>query len=132
MALYEDRIFAYQAMQQLDKVIDDEPELAGKMVAMDERNRLAFLELESYQSSKKFLYKHPILRSYKIKNKLDALRKSDPERFMKDLINASKAIARYESKINNKKYKSEEELLSWRNLIKDYKEKLELMKACIS
>ena len=132
MVLYEDRIQCWEKMTELDVILDDQPDKAGLMVTLDIRNRQAFDELSHYQSSKSFLYQHPLLLKYKLKNSLDALRKADPERFMKELINASKAITRYESMIKTRKYKDQEELNNWNELILSYQQKLDVMKTLIS
>lgn len=134
MVLYNDRVYAWHRMAKLDKVIDEDPSLMNisQMVKDDIRNRLAFLELEHYNKHHKFLYKHPILKDYKLHNDLDRLRKASPERFMNELVNADKNITRYESRIRNRKYRDEEEKQTWLNHIEDFKQKLEIMKKLIA
>jgi hypothetical protein len=134
MALYNDRVYAYERMEKLDKVIDKEPTLDNirQMVTDDERNRLAFFELEHYQKTGAFLYKHPILVKYKLTNDLEQLRKASPERFMSELVNADKNITRYRSLIKNNKYKDEEERMAWEGHIGDLSDKLGIMKLLIS
>jgi hypothetical protein len=134
MALYNDRVYAYERMQNLDKILDKEPTLDNirQMVTDDERNRLSFLELEAYQKTGAFLYKHPILTKHKTTNDLEALRKANPERFMSELVNADKNITRYRSQIKNNKYKDDEERIAWEGHISGLSEKLGIMKRLIS
>lgn len=132
MALYNERVYSYERMQKLNRVIDEHPERAGQMVANDNSNHLAFLELSNYENTGTFLYLHPVLKSYKKENELEALRKADPDRFMAELVNADKSITRYRSLINNKKYKNNEELARWQAIVDDYEHKLSVMKRLIS
>lgn len=121
-------------MKAIDKVIDQVPTAGNisKMVADDERNRLAFLELAHFEKTGRFLYKHPILKKEKLTNELEQLRKSNPDKFTSDLVNASKNITRYTSQINNYKYKNEEEKIKWLNHIRDLNMKLEIMRELLS
>lgn len=132
MALYNERVYSYERMKELSTTIDTNTNKAGKMVADDLSNHLAFLELESFNNEGKFIYNHPILAEYRHEKQLEALRKADPERFMNDLINADKNITRYKSQIKNEKYKTKEELIKWQQLISDYETKLKLMKEIIA
>lgn len=132
MALYNERVYAYDRMKALNEVIDEHPEKSGQMVANDNSNHLAFLELSNYEKTGTFLYMHPVLKDYKQENELDALRKADPTRFMQEMVNAEKSITRYNSLIKNKKYKSDEELKNWQEKINFYKHKLTVMQQLIS
>ena len=134
MTIYNDRVYAYERMQQTDKLIEDDPspENIKKLLDDDERNLLGFRELESYNNSHTFLYVHPLLKKHKLESDLERLRKSNPERFMKELINADKSITRYQSLINNRKYKNKQELAAWRQHIQKFREKKEIMKQLLS
>lgn len=132
MTLYNERIYTYERMALLNNDIDEHPELAGQMVAEDISNHLAFVELQSYNDRGEFVYKHPILIAYKKENELEALRKSNPERFINEMVNADKAITRYKSQINTGKYKNDEERQQFEAHIASYQEKLEIMKRLIS
>lgn len=98
----------------------------------DTRNHLAFVELTTYQNTKAFAYLHPLLLDYKLHNELNQLRQINPEKFMNELVNANKNITRYQSLINNNKYKDEDELAKWQGIIKDCANKLDVMKKIIS
>jgi hypothetical protein len=121
-------------MARTDHLLDRDPSLDNikQMISDDIRNRLAFQELEHYQKHGRFLYKHPLLKDQKLIDELDQMRKTDPERFMNELVNADKSISRYQSQLKNKKYKNDEEKLAWQELIRQYKVKLGIMKRLIA
>jgi hypothetical protein len=134
MALYNDRVYAFERMAALDKVIDQDPSTMNlrQMVTDDERNHLAFLELDNFSKHGAFLYKHPILKQHKLHNELDALRRASPDRFMNEMVNADKNITRYRSMIKNNKYRDPQEKVTWEGHVKNMEEKLEIMKKLIS
>lgn len=121
-------------MIELDPELDKDPNdnNIGQMVGADARNRLAFVELEHYQEHHTFKGDHPIVSRYKLLNELNRLRYSDPDQFMKDLINASKGITRYQSMIKTSKFKDDQERVLWETMIKQFKEKLQIMQDLIS
>jgi hypothetical protein len=120
-------------MVRIDAVLDFADDKQTKeFIDADARNHLAFLELSNYEQHKAFLYLHPLLKKYKLEAELNLLRKSNPNEFMNQTINASKNITRYQSQIKSKKYKDKEELETWLALIKDYSDKLSIMKTLIS
>jgi hypothetical protein len=119
-------------MERLNEILDNNPGRVGDMVKDANLNRIAHVELQAYNDTGQFLYKHPILSRYNLKNELEQLRKACPDKFMEELINASKNITRYESQIRTNKYSDPEELASWQETIVHYKDKLDLMKQLIS
>jgi len=134
MALYNDRAYAFDRMSNLDVTLDKEPTLDNvrRMVNDDERNHLAFQELEHFSVTGTFLYLHPILKHHKLTNDLDALRKASPERFMNEMVNADKNITRYRSQLKNQKYRDDKERQAWEGHIKVMAEKLDIMKRLIA
>lgn len=133
MVLYNDRVYAYERMQALDPVLDTaDTETIAAFCSDDDRNHLAFLELKYFEKHGEFMYLHPILEKQAHENELEILRKSNPTEFMKQMVNAQKSIERYTSRINNKKYKNEEELADWYRLIESYTKKLDMMQTLIS
>lgn len=100
MALYEDRVMCYYKMRDIEKQIDDNPELAKDMVQWHERHVLAQYELESYQRDKAFLYKHPITEQHSLEQRLERMRKLDPAGFADELAKAKEYIKRYRSYLN--------------------------------
>lgn len=133
MALYNDRVYAYERMEALDPVLDvATSETIAAFCTDDERNQLAFLELSYFENHGEFLYLHPLLQNQAHENELEILRKSNPGEFTKQMVNAQKSIERYTSRINSGKYKNETELADWSALIVFYSKKLEMMQALIS
>lgn len=133
MALYNDRVYAYQRMKVADSTIDTATtEQIEQFLADDERNHLAFLELSHFEKTGDFIYLHPIIKAKAKDNYLEVLRKANPTEFTRQMVNAKKSIERYTSRINLKKYRTENELNEWTGLIATYTEKLKIMQALIS
>lgn len=135
MVLYNDRVFSFEQLAHMEPVVRREApddETLGRFIDLDIRNQLAFMELEHYQKTGRFLYEHPLTKMRKQHNELEALRKSNPERFASELINADKSITRYRSYVENKKYKSPKEKLSWQHLIEVYSQKKEIMQKLLA
>ena len=133
MVLYNDRVYAFERMKALDPVLDSAgTEQIEQYCADDDRNHLAHLELHYFEKHGDFLYLHPLLRDQAREHELEILRKSNPTEFMKQMVNAQKSIERYQSRINNKKYKNQEELADWSTLIESYTKKIKMMQTLIS
>jgi hypothetical protein len=107
----------YRRMQEIDVLLDDQPELAKDMIQQDERNRQAHKELKSFNDAGKFAYKHPFVikqKHYKDSyTELTELRRTDPATFLNEITNVTQNIRRIQSQLNKKKYKSEDERRSW-------------------
>jgi len=133
MALYNDRVYAFERMKALDSILDN---ATDKQVAQyiddDDRNYLAFLELSNFEKLKEFLYIHPIMTIQAKENTLEILRKTNPTEFTRQMINAQKSIERYTSRINQQKYKDDTERDDWARLIETYTNKLNIMQDLIS
>ena len=133
MALYNDRVYAYERMQALDSVIDSATdEQLAQFVDDDDRNHLAFIELKCSEKRGEFLYLHPLLKDQARENDLEILRKTNPAEFTRQMVNAQKSIERYTSRINLSKYKNEQERADWLALIDTYTKKLDIMQLLIS
>ena len=104
-------------MQEIDVLLDTQPELAMEMVELDNRNRKAHKELQLYNDHKTFLYKHPIIARRKQYDdqlaELYELKRNDPGALMNEITNVTQNIRRIRSNLNKKKYKSNEEKQSW-------------------
>ena len=104
-------------MQEIDVLLDDQPELAMDMVLLDERNRQAHKELKSFNDTGQFVYKHPFVvkkKHYKDSyTELTELKRADPSAFLKEITNVTQNIRRIQSSLNKKKYKTEDEKRSW-------------------
>jgi len=133
MALYNDRVYAFERMKALDPILDDATdEQIAAFIDDDDRNYLAFLELSNYEKLKEFLYIHPIMTIQAKENTLEILRKTNPTEFTRQMINAQKSIERYTSRINQQKYKDDTERDDWARLIETYTNKLNIMQDLIS
>jgi CRISPR/Cas system-associated endonuclease Cas1 len=119
-------------MQEIDLILDDQPQLAIEMVECDITNRQAHEELQAYNDHRIFLYKHPFTRTRKHYaeqlSELYELKRQRPELFLQEITNVSQNIRRIESNIRKKKYKTPDELTSWQeNLLKANTKKTILM-----
>lgn len=133
MALYNDRVFAFERMKALGPVlVSANDEQLQQFAADDDRNALAFQELKYFEKHGDFLYLHPLLQHHQKEHELEILRKSNPVEFSKQMVNAQKGIERYKSRISNKKYKNDEELHNWGQLVAEYEKKLNIMQILIS
>lgn len=90
-----------------------------ELVNLDIRAQQAHRELQSYNDTGKFQYVHRLtIRSEYKKDQLDELRKlksEDPAAFINEVTNVTQNIRRIGSQLHKKKYKDEEERLSWEN-----------------
>jgi hypothetical protein len=121
-------------MQRTYILTEKDPKQANiaALIKDDERNILAFKELANYNATGSFLFIHPLTLQHKQTDSLDRLRKADPARFSKELINADKNITRYRSLLKNRKYKDKEERLAWENHIAKFLAKKEIMARLLS
>jgi hypothetical protein len=104
-------------MQEIDVILDDQPELAKEMVELDNRNRQAHKELQIYNDHHVFVYKHPLVMQRKQYDdqlsELYELKRSNPGALITEITNVTQNIRRIQSNLNKKKYKSDEEKQSW-------------------
>ncbi len=115
--LYDERVNTYHRMQEIDVLIDHQPELAKELVQLDIRNKQAHNELQSFNDKGSFLCIHSLVKSrdfeQKQLNDLQLLKKEKPELFMSEIANTFQNIKRIESNIRTKKYKSKKQLSQW-------------------
>lgn len=123
-------------MQEIDILIDNQPDYAEELVRLDIRNQLAHAELQSYNDTQHFKYEHPIAENYRYKqseqDKLLKLQYQYPDKFMEEITNTLQNIRRIESNLNKEKYKNEKERKSWMNNLKNARSKYEVLKGLIS
>ena len=104
-------------MQEINVLLDDNPELSLEMVELDNRNRQAHAELKAYNDCKVFVYKHPIVTQRKqyddMLSELYELKRTNPGALINEIANVTQNIRRIQSNITKKKYKSDEEKQSW-------------------
>jgi len=104
-------------MQEIDVLLDDKPELSKELVELDNRNRQAHKELQVYNDTGNFVFKHPLALKKKhyedSYSELIAMKRTKPSTFMKEVTNVTQNIRRIKSRLKNGKYKSDEEKQAW-------------------
>jgi hypothetical protein len=97
--LYNDRILSYRKLKQLDEQLETAP-TARSVMEMAEtriRNLQAFAELQSYNDSGIFLYRHPLIAHRSEYAQLEKVFKEDPSEFLRRHKCCLDSIRRYES-----------------------------------
>lgn len=123
-------------MQEIDLIIDEQPDYAEELVRLNIRNQEAHDELQSYNDTKQFKYKHPIAENFHYKqtqqDKLYKMLYKDPDKFMSEITNTLQNIRRIESNLDKEKYKNQEERIAWMGNLDRARNKYEVMKSLIS
>lgn len=129
MAIYNDRVRSWELSLDLDNKVSTDPTYnnLNELVSLDERNRLAHLELEHYEKHETFLYKHPLLQDNRLMEELNRMRKTNPEAFMQEVAHTKQYISRYQSILNKKKYVDEEDKMKKQSLLARYTHKYQIM-----
>nr|WP_319266030.1 hypothetical protein [uncultured Draconibacterium sp.] len=114
-------------MLEIDAVIDNKPSkaLVKELAELRIRNLLCFRELEALNENGKFLYKHPLIRNYSERVKLETMFREDTDRFMDEFGNTRENVKRYSSFLKNKKRSPEQKEKDRQNLEK-HKERKQL------
>lgn len=86
-------------MKQLDEQLDEKPtkRAVTDMAELRIRNLLAFEELQSYNDTGKFRYKHPLIAHQSERAQLESLLRTDTQEFLRRHKNVLDNIRRYES-----------------------------------
>lgn len=104
-------------MQEIDVILDDNPELSVEMVELDNRNRQAHAELQAFNDHKVFVYRHALTIQRKqyddMLSELYELKRNNPGALINEITNVTQNIRRIQSNINKKKYKTDDEKQSW-------------------
>jgi hypothetical protein len=97
--LYNDRIFSYRKLKQLDEQLDTTPTARSVMEMAETRIRdlQAFVELQFYNDTGTFLYRHPLILQHSERAKLEKVFKEDPAEFLRLHKCCQDNIRRYES-----------------------------------
>lgn len=97
--LYNERVATYKKMKQLDEQLDKNPTSSAvkEMAELRIRNLLAFDELQSFNDTGTFLYKHPLIVHQSERAQLEELMRKDPAEFLHRYKNCTDSIRRYES-----------------------------------
>lgn len=92
-------------MLALDKILDGKPTKndVKRMADLRIRNLQAFGELQSYNDSGKWRYKHPLIVHMSERFSLLELKRRDPEQFLRESANCSHNVKRYTSYLKNEK-----------------------------
>ncbi|RGN43812.1 MULTISPECIES: hypothetical protein [unclassified Bacteroides] len=90
-------------MKVLDKELDQKPtpQKVKKMAELRIRNLLAFSELQSYNDTGKWRYKHPIIAHQSERSQLEELRRTNPQEFLRQYAACHDNIKRYTSYLKN-------------------------------
>ena len=107
-------------MLEIDAVIDNKPTkaLVKELAELRIKNLLCFRELEALNENGKFLYKHPLIRNYSERVKLETMFREDPDRFLDEFGNTRENVKRYTSFLKNKKRSPEQKEKDRQNLDK--------------
>lgn len=99
--IYNDRINTWRKMKQLDELLETKPtpQAVVDMAEVRIRNLQAFAELQSFNDTGKFIFKHPLLFGRSEFAELLRLLKSDPAEFLRLHKNVLDNIKRYRSYI---------------------------------
>ena len=109
-------------MKQLDELLDKQPTKRSVIDIAELRNRnlLAFSELQHFNDTGTFLFKHPLIVNRSEHAELKRLCVNDPLEFLRKYKNCSDNIRRYESFLKradrvDKKSKDKENLRRFRD-----------------
>ena len=97
--LYNDRIVSFKKLKQLDEQLETDPTVRSviEMAETRIRNLQAFAELQSYNDTGDFRYKHPLILHRSEHSKLEKVLKEDPAEFLRLHKCCLDNIRRYES-----------------------------------
>ena len=90
-------------MVALDIVLDGTPteKEVARMAELRIRNLEAFRELQSYNDSGCWRYKHPLIVHQSERFSLEEMKRKNPEKFLKEYANCAHNVKRYTSFIKN-------------------------------
>jgi hypothetical protein len=118
-------------MLQLDEVLDAEPNVNDikQMAELRIRNLLAFDELQSYNDSDLFLYKHPLIKNETELMELQKLLRSNPDEFLRKHRCALDNVRRYEAYVRKPDRKKKR--VSDRALLEKHRNRAALFKTIL-
>lgn len=98
-------------MKVLDQELDQKPtpQKVKKMAELRIRNLLAFSELQSYNDTGKWRYKHPLIVHQSERSRLEELYRTNPQEFLKQYAACRDNIKRYTSYLKNPSRKARQE-----------------------
>lgn len=127
MVLYNDGAYAWQRMASVSTLLESaDSEIILQFCDDEQRNYLARAELKHFERFNKFLNVHPLTQQHIELSELKQLAKINPAKLIDEIVNTHKNITRYQSLINNNKYRNTDELSKWQNHIDKARERLRL------
>lgn len=107
-------------MVDIDSILDNNPtaKRIRDLAELRNRNLLAFEELQSYNDTGIFKYKHPLIIHYSLRAELLKLKRNNPDKFLEEYANTRDNVKRYTSFLNNKKRSADQKLKDKDNLKK--------------
>jgi hypothetical protein len=101
--LYNDRVNTYRELKVLDVELDIKPTFkkVADMAELRIRNLQCFKELQFFNDTGAWANCHPLLVHYSEHFRLEKLRKTNPEGFLKEYANCTGNIKRYRSYLNS-------------------------------
>lgn len=129
--LYNDRVVTYKQMKQLDEQLDRKPTRRDimQMVELRIRNLQAFDELQSFNDTGRFRYRHPLIRHKSEQADLERILKENPSEFMRLYKNCTDNIRRYNSYL--RRSDRDNRRISDKENLQKYKDKEEVFKSII-
>lgn len=87
----------------MEPLIDHNPtkKQVEQFALIRERNLLAFSELQAYNDTGKWRYRHPLIIHMSERFQLEELRRRHPQKFLKEYANCSHNVKRYTSYLKN-------------------------------
>lgn len=119
-------------MKVLDAELDQKPTptKVKQMAELRNQNLLAFFELESFNQTGKWRYKHPLIKHQSEQSILEELRKTNPEEFLRQYAACNANVKRYTSYLKNTK--REDKRKSDKQNLTKHKEREALFKSILS
>lgn len=130
--IYSDRVNLHRDLLSLDRMLDESPtpERVAEMVEKSVRNRLCFDELRSFNSTGRFLGRHPFVRADDGMSRLRQLLLTSPEDFMKEYRRAAMNVSRYGTRLRRDGL-SEELQEKYRQLLDKWTDRERMMGECL-
>ncbi len=115
-------------MSVIDRLLDTHPteELVEELAELRIRNLLCFEELEAFNDTGKFVFKHPLVQQYSLHATLTDLLRNDPDKFLKEYRNTANNVSRYQSYLKTKPA-SEKNKEKWEAQLKKHQDRAFIM-----
>jgi len=107
-------------MLEIDRVQDSKPAKKRiiQLAELRNRNLLAFEELQCFNDTGRFRYRHPLIVHHSLRAELSELKKKDPDAFLDRYANARDNVKRYKSFLNSDTRNEHQKALDRENLKK--------------